>query len=223
MVASAPTVPFSVSIGDDPTAVDPANKKFKVSPTYFRQFRLEITYEQHQPPSKIRASTSVKPRRSQPTLMWRISGSDSNDGYGLSPSASLVGPGQDYFVNSVYSFATSDSEIGHTFGVVLNSGSLNPNNSALIYRLTGALADQLGSAPSWLLNNQFGMPSIPQSSASLAPYVSIPLTDPGLASDIITPQKTLDGARRLSDVASDVNPALSLWQLADAFSSGTAT
>lgn len=196
------------------------------SSAYFRQCRLEITYEQNSAPSIRRSYTKLSPLRSSPQKLHRISGSDfffaQFDGTYLSGSAPVSGA-LDWFCSDTYTDAAGQGEIGRTFGVALNSGSFNKNSSALLYRLSGTLADVAGSAPSWLLNNQFGMPAIPQSSASLVPHVSIPLTDPGLISDIITPQKTLDGPRRLSDVASDVNPALSLWQLADAFSSGTAT
>lgn len=126
----------------------------------------------------------------------------------------------DSYVSETYLDLPTWSEVGRTFGVRLNSGSFDPSNFALIYRLTGTLADISGSAPGWLLNNIFGMPSIPESSASLVPYVpyTASIAPP---QNFITPTKTLDGARRLADVAADLNPPRTLADIAIGFVSSS--
>jgi hypothetical protein len=117
---------------------------------------------------------------------------------------------------------TSPITYSRTSGVVLNTGTFDQNNYALICRLTGALADLSGSAPGWLLNNQFGMPVIPLSSASLVPFVEQPIVT-SHPNDILVVRPILDGARRLSDAARDVNAARTLIEQFNVATSGTAT
>lgn len=193
--------------------------------TYFRQVRLEFTYEPStRPPAGTRSNNGYPAYRAAPRLFSRISGSDVLAGFsgggggGLGPSASW-----DCWVNEQYDGVSTLNEIGRSFGVRLNTGSFDPMQFALIYNLTGSIADASGSAPGWLLNNQFGMPSIPDASASLAPYVAYVTPEALQVQTAITPNKTLDGPRRLADVAADLNPLQTLAERATAFVSSSAT
>jgi hypothetical protein len=177
---------FTYSIGDDVAgAMD----------LYFRQARLEITYENNQSVSLDRNISNVAADRSGRKLMWEISGAGPN---GLGPSVVTAS-------NYIYKDVPSKAEIGRTFGIALNTGSVNFSNHALVYRITGTLADYSGSAPGWLLNNRFGMPAIPLSSASLVENVvqEVVTIHP---QDILATRPILDGAQRLSDAARDVKP-----------------
>ncbi len=162
-------------------------------PCYFRQARLEITYESHQPVGRIRADSSTGAHTPGRRKIWQTSGSI------LSSFISSS--------NDIHVIDTERSSISRTFGVIMNTGSINLNGGALSYRLTGTLADYSGSAPGWLLNNEFGMPRIPLSSASL-----VPLSDESVATvhpqDILVTRPLLDGAQRLSDAARDASPPL---------------
>lgn len=190
-----------------------------VMPLYFRQVRLEITYDSL--PSSMafqrRAATRRKPGKDgEGRFLYAISGTDnSNTGTG-------AGTDPDYFRTLIYTTIPGGSSSGRTFDLRLNSGAIDPE-CALLYRLTGALADIVGSAPSWLLNNPFGVPAIPESSASLVTYV--PYVNPQVAppQQVIVPQKTLDGPTRLRDVARSINPPQTLVQLAADFASGSST
>lgn len=187
---------------------------------YFRQARLEITYESplSSSPARIRrGSTRRSPlRNDREYLLWTISGTDSPH-FNTSAGTNL-----DYFPNSIYAILDGQGSIGRTFGVVLDSGSLPTSEWSLLYRLSGTIGGISGSTPGWLLNNQFGVPQIPVSSASLAPVTpTVPTSlHPGT---FISPSKLLDGARRLEDVAQDVNPKLTLIQIAAEFVSGSNT
>lgn len=184
---------------------------------YFRQVRLEITYETGMSArsGRLRMSSKHSARRAgQETYINAISGTDaSNHGF-------AYGPNYDYFRTNIYTAAPDDSEIGRTIGITLSTGSFNYSQYALIYRLSGVLADISGSTPGWLLNNQFGMPAIPYSSATLSPpptgsdVIVAPTVSP---TKFITPVKVLDGARKLQDVVKDINLPLKLSTLAQRF------
>lgn len=181
---------------------------------YFRQARLEITYETGVAPATVRSSNRFSPNRPGPMLVNRISGS--------APMIGDMGSGSwDGFVSENYVDVPQGAAIGRSYGLRLDDGSFNRTDYALVYRLSGSLADISGSAPGWLLNNPFGMPRIPESSASLTPpsmsesFVSRP------SAAFFTPVKTLDGARRLADVAADFNPPKTLVQMASAFVSSS--
>ncbi len=197
-----------------------ANTEGTTVPVYFRQARLEITYESpsSSKPRVVRQNSGIQARRSGPRFLYRISGSDDSNGPG-----GIIGPYPDWYVTEIWTDVPNDSEIGRTFGVVLNTGSISQNTGfAVLYRLTGTLADASGSAPGWLLNNSFGMPSIPISSASIVLHPPVPVT--GTRPDgFIFPQKSLDGARKLESVAADFNPPKTLIQLAATFVSASAT
>ncbi len=160
-------------------------------PLYFRQARLEITYEEHLPVSRIRMDSKTTPHFPGRRTVWQVSGST---------LTSFVSSSND--VNVI---DTVDSSIGRTFRIGLNTGSINQSSYALIYRLTGTLADLSGTTPGWLLNNEFGVPRIPLSSASLIE----PAPEPVFSihpQDLITVRPLLDGAQRLSDAARDAQP-----------------
>lgn len=185
---------------------------------YFRQARLEITYESPSSarPGRLRASTRRAPRRSNAErLLYLISGSD------FSNVGSTAGPNFDWYPTQVYTVNPSDSDVGHTFGISLNTGSVDRTASALLYRLSGTLADISGSAPGWLLNNRFGMPQIPTSSASLAPAAS---TDsvPSTPLSVLNPPKAIDSPARLAESAAALHPLRTLRTLALDFASGSA-
>ncbi len=184
----------------------------------FRQARLEITYETPISAEPTRFRRSVvrhQPRRARfERYLFGISGSDASN-VGTSAGTNL-----DYFRNDIYTLTPDDGEVGRTFGILLNSGSTT-QDYALLYRLSGSLASISGNVPGWLLNNQFGMPMIPVSSASLVPPSVSASIVPSSALGTIFPRKVLDGARRLSDEANDVNPTRTLVQLAADFVSGS--
>lgn len=186
---------------------------------FFRQARLEITYESSNSsrPKQIRNLSSVQPRRGGPRFLYRISGSDDSNTSG--GQQGLIGPYPDWYVTEVWTDTTNEAEIGRTFGIAFDSGSVG-EDWALLYRLTGSLSDLSGSAPDWLLNNQFRVPMIPISSASLSTFEVPPPTEAHVQ-EVILPSKTLDGARRLEDVAADFNPRKSLVQLAATFISSS--
>ena len=167
---------------------------------WFRQARLEITYETGEPVS-TRFPYAV-PMVSGERQLYSVSGT--------------VGPRQLTASLNLSTVIPNECEIGRSFGISSQSGM------ALQYRLTGSLADISGSNPGWLLSGPFGMPIIPESSASLVPLVpegivGIPF------SDFLQPRRNLDLPQRLSDVASDENPQVRLRDLATAFVSSSAT
>ncbi len=169
-------------------------------PTYLRQFRLEFILESgSQTHLPHRGNSKLRPRRSAtPILAMTISGTD---GF-----ADLTGSWGNFLSDTYYLLdeQNNSSEIGRTMGVAQLTGSQVVGDFALFYRLTGTLADLSGSYPGWLLNNGFGMPAIPLSSASL--------TEPGPQDiisihpqDVITTRPLLDGALRLADAARDAS------------------
>ena len=188
---------------------------------YFRQVRLEITYETPSWSRPVQRATSRRlPRRHGPMKLCSISGTD----FEITGSSVYSRAGWDWWVSDTYTDVGYNAEVGRTFGLVMNSGSIDSSQYAVVYRLSGALASQFGPAPAWLTNNQFGMPAIPESSASLSPPSNSGTISSGiLASSFFSPSKTLDGARRLEDVANDINPPQTLAQLALSFVSSSAT
>lgn len=187
---------------------------------YFRQVRLEITYESPSWSKPVeRAHSRRLPRRHGPMLLCTISGSD----FAFATSAYPYDrAGWDWWISDTYTEVGYNAEIGRTFGLALNGGTVDATQYALLYRLSGTLAGISGSTPGWLLNNSFGMPQIPTSTSSLVQLTSsLPVS--ASPSSFISPVKLLDGPRRLADVADDVNPQLTLVQLAADFVSGTVT
>lgn len=187
---------------------------------YFRQVRLEFTLET---PPHTRASRFVRRRQplkstGAPRIIQTISGSDA---VLYPPLLANAVAGWDYWITEVYASLDPVGEIGRSFGVRLNSGTV-PSDTALVYRLTGALADVVGNTPSWLLSGPGGMPAIPESSASLVPFVADPITSISPAA-FLEPRRTLDLPQRLQDIAADQNPAKTLRQLAIQFTSSSAT
>lgn len=162
---------------------------------YFRQARLEITYESNEEMQTGRNVSTVSANRKGRKLLWEVSGA----------GPPTIGPSVVTASNYIFLDVQEQAEINRTFGIVLNTGSVVQSKHALVYRLTGTLADYSGSAPGWLLNNEFGMPRIPLSSGSLVP----PSTESIISihpQDILAVRQTLDGAQRLSDAARDVSP-----------------
>ena len=199
------------------------NPATDVMQMYFRQVRLEITYESGlaSNPGVIRRSeTKRKPRRDdRENFLYAISGSDASH-YGAGTPANI-----DWFKTLVYTRTPTGGENGRTFGIVLNSGSFNPDY-ALLYRLSGNLATISGSAPGWLLNNFTGMPSIPQSSGSLlgvapdtSPQPPIIVRPPQI---VFNPPNSISVPTTLKSSAGDISPPKKLTQLSHAFVSGTA-
>jgi len=176
---------------------------------WFRQARLEITYETGMPGERLL-------RRAPPSLpaeqrIYSISGVLPNR-LQLPISSSL----------NLYVTAPGPAALFRSYGIAANSGAVNRTN-ALLYRLSGGLADAVGSStPSWLFSGPFGMPVVPESSATLVPLVqqSIASASP---SGFLEPRRTLDLPQRLRDLASDQNPPATLRQLADRFVSASAT
>ncbi len=188
---------------------------------YFRQVRLELTVET---PSYTRSSRYTRrrqPIRSSAEVQRLVSTISGSDAALYPPFVTTALAGWDYWLTDIYTPVDEAGEIGRSFGVTPNSGSVR-SDSALLYRLTGSLADISGSTPGWLFTGQGGMPIIPESSATLVARVPEPIGSFSF-SDFIQPRRDLDLPQRLSDIASDVNPQLRLRDLAAAFVSSSAT
>lgn len=179
--------------------------------TYFRQVRLEITYESHSytKPTKIRRSdngaSSIKPG---PYQIFAISGTDA-----------IGHPGIDYYKSRVFTDFPVDANIRRTYGIKLNTGSFSNSDYSLLYRLSGSLSEISGTAPGWLLNNRFGMPMIPESSSSLVEIVKQPIVSAPVA-DVLKLSSVFDSPKKLSDVVKSINPDKSIATLAINFVSG---
>lgn len=172
---------------------------------WFKQLRLEITYETGLGGSRFRSGFNA--RRPGDSFLYSVSGT----------------AGSGFLTATLNTFTTvpEQNSISRTFGVVGNSGSVN-RSAALLYRLTGSLADIVGPTPSWLFRGPGGMPIIPESSASLVPIVAQQITSTPF-SDFLQPRRDLDLPQRLADVASDANAQVRLRDLAAAFVSSSAT
>jgi len=179
----------------------------RVMPLWFRQARLEITYE-----------TGISGRQMSLQGFQSLRAGDVQL-YSVSESLGFSVGGGTSSLN-VNMTVPEQCSIGRSFGIALKSGSID-SRTALVYRLTGSLADIVGSTPSWLLTGRNGMPNIPESSASLVPVVPLPVSAARL-SDFLQPRRDLDQSQRLIDVASDANPQTSLRDLAAAFVSSSA-
>jgi len=188
---------------------------------YFRQVRLEFLVDTWaQPPVRRRSNRGTNPRRATEQLIVSISGTDLIQHTSVSTVTGALTGGWEAFISDTYIPGDSHNEIGATFGVALNSGSI-VGDYALFYRLSGTLGSISGSTPGWLLNNRFGVPQIPLSSASLVPLSQVHVSSLPPA-PYISPSKLLDGPRLLVDVAQDVNPSRTLVELAADFVSGAA-
>lgn len=185
---------------------------------YLRQVRLEFllvsgSYDRlpHRGNSSIRAR-----RANEEVFIQRTSGSDS--------TFHLTGSWGSFVNNTYLAFPPFDStsEIGRTVGIGFLTASAESRDFAVLVRVTGALADLSGSSPGWLLNNPFGVPQIPISSASLVIGVTEPIV--GLhPQDVLTVRPILTGARRLPDAAKDALPAQSRAEHFASIISGSAT
>jgi hypothetical protein len=182
-------------------------------PCYFRQVRLEFTLYSGSDMDIPRRDGSKQKAWSRKTeqLLFRLSGSD-----GVFTANSVATGCLEAHVSETYlMFDQEDktSEVGRTFGVAYLTGSIENSDAALFYRLTGTLADLSGGMPGWLLNNEFGMPRIPLSSASLVEPSSEDIISIH-PQDIMTVRPLLDGTQRLSDAAKDASPPLTRAQYA---------
>ena len=185
-------------------------------PTYFRQVRIELTLASSSYDAfTYRAGSAVRPFRKSTEELWcSLSGSD---GIGAGTGS------YDAFMSDTYLLRQdARCEIGRTFGVTFLTGNLLNTDAALYYRLSGALSDLSGSTPAWLLNNPFGVPVIPFSSASLISndQVDVSSVHP---QDILTVQTTLAGARLLTDAARDASAPETLADRFAGVLSGTST
>lgn len=191
---------------------------------FFKQVRLEFVLENasYSEPRRIRNERIHTPRRSKELgPIHSISGSDLFQMETLTTVVGTFTGSWDCFVSQNFEFPDQRTEIGCSFGLSLNSGTFS-SDSALVYRLSGSLADIVGQTPSWLLSGHGNMPIIPQSSASLVPVRRTAIeTLPFL--DFMSPRRDFDLPQRLIDVASDANPQLRLRDLADAFVSSSAS
>lgn len=192
---------------------------FQCQQSYFRQVRLEITYETPSYSRPAVRSNSHRPQARKPGsyMASRISGSDGQIVGVLSADNRA---GWDCFISENFATVSEDNAIGRTFGVNPLSGNF-VTDGALAYRLSGALADLTGQTPGWLFSGPGGMPMIPESSASLVPQVAQAVVATSFTKFIL-PQRDLDSTQRLENVASDTNPALKLRDLAASFVSSSA-
>ena len=175
--------------------------------TYFRQARLELTYE--------------TPTWTRFKGINRYATRQSNDYETFSVSGSTPGSELDFWVNVVSVNYPSQHDIGRTFGLAPLTGTIDAQ-AALSYRLSGSLANVVGQVPSWLFTGQGGMPVIPESSASLIVIDGVEQRRHPFAG-FLQPRRDLDMPQRLADVASDENPPATLRDLAIAFVSASTT
>lgn len=184
---------------------------------FFRQVRLEFTIETPSYTRPRRVSRRRKAVIGGTRLISSISGSDAT----LYPVGAISQrAGWDSWISDQYVTVDSAGEVDRSFGISLNDGTA-PAGTALLYRLTGALADAIGTTtPSWLLSGQGGMPVLPESSSSLVPIVRQPVVAAPFA-DFIQPRRDLDLTQLLTSIASDSNPKKSLRDLAESFSASS--
>jgi len=188
---------------------------------FVRQARLEFVYDERKG-----ISTTYRPqvfskgrtaRSPGDRLLFLIEGSDFHNLTG-----SPVEPSQGAFVHGTYVSDPPQGGVDRSFGLALGSGSVDAT-VALVWSLSGTLADASGSAPAWLTANRYGMPAIPASTWSQVPPSPQPIISASGALATIFPPKTLDGARRLADSIRTVNPSQTLNQLASRLSTGSNT
>ena len=133
-------------------------------------------------------------------LNYYLSGTELLESTAVPASAKLY-----YVKTGSYSGNNLTKKEGMSTKIVLLTGSAVNGDYALAYRLTGALADLSGSTPGWLLNNQFSMPWIPISSASLVDFTVEPVVSIH-PQDILAVTPILGGAERLQDAARIASP-----------------
>lgn len=179
-------------------------------PLYVRQVRLEITYSTRQHPSKdhfFPPSNPISPGEKSRTY---FSGSDFY--------ASLA---PDHGLNEMRVVVGFANSWGRTFGLSTSTASFRLGDTALFWRLSGALSDLVGENPSWIVGFN-GMPMIPASSSSLVPASSqVSSSDSGgNPLTALNPRLRL-GAERLSATSGRILPRLTIEELARQFSSGS--
>ena len=189
------------------------------SPMYLRQFRLEFTLERNARPHYRRDRRSLIPRQAEDHFLLSISGSDR---YEVQFGGAQVTASWDTGISDTYIPGNSLSEVRSTFGVTLNTGSFVEDGFALLYRLTGSLADIVGNAPDWLVDPSMGIPTLPESSASLV-HTAIEPIEPLNVRGVLFPSKILDSAKNIRTVSKTVNPPKKLSQMALEFASGSNT
>lgn len=176
------------------------------TPTYLRQVRLEFTLASGSyTDSSFHRYSKVRARKAgREVLVMTISGSDLL--YNATGS-------WDAHISDTYLYQESTSdrgpdaapEISRTIGIGFLTGSAESGDFALLYRVTGTLADLSGTNPGWLLNNPFGTPVIPLSSASLVDPDVRPIVTLH-PQDILSDRGILSTAVRIDEAAQDVNP-----------------
>lgn len=193
---------------------------------YFRQVRLEITYDQNRPPS---FSINSKDRRHRKRNVTRRPGLQplyiqrDSTGYTLTGS---FGPGGVYTGvsfghNLTQTFVEVGEQYGFSVGITDNTGS--QTEFAVFTRLTGALADRLSASASLsvsgtshalysYLHNQFGTPYIPISSGSafgtsFQYFNTSDLPTKTIISEILRSRPSLPQAHRLRDTVTRLGGA----------------
>jgi hypothetical protein len=184
-------------IGDNRFTLSGTNGTY--TPTYFQQVRLEfILASGSESEFTLRRQSRVRARRARSeVLILTISGSDF-----------LTGMTGSWDAHTSDTYLADDQvwpEIGRTIGITLLTGSAENADFALYYRLSGSLADISGTTPGWLLNNQFAVPVIPISSASLVEFTTTAVNSIN-PQEIITVRPAIDSAQRLAEAAEDVQP-----------------
>lgn len=187
--------------------------------SYFRQVRLEFLVET---PSYTRFSRRSDTRRAAvrpgERRILMTSGSDR----AIITGTPLNNAGWDFGLMHTIVDVEEENGIGRMFSILPLSGNVGAN-SALSYRLTGALADIVGSeTPSWLFSGPGGMPVIPESSASLVPLIREEIVSMRF-SEFLEPRRDFDFSQRLSDAAADANPQLRLRDISALFVSASST
>lgn len=195
-----------------------SGEEWQVSKLYFRQFRLELTYEKWAEGAIVnRAGSPLTAQRPGPKLLCLLSGSGQMNEWSFQTQSFFNGPGRNYYINEVYTTIPEKAGLGRTFGVTANTGTFREENYALLYRLTGSLADISGSVPSWLFSAPGGMPQIPESSASLVP-VSAESTPPRTNDFVV---ENASPPKILRDASYEIHPPLKRTQIAHLFVSSS--
>lgn len=181
------------------------------TPTFVRQVRLEFEYSNGLPPARDHYPRPSTPSRPGEAYKTYFSGSDGFD--------SDVFP--DFGLNEMRTVVGGECAWGRSFGLSTNTASFQAGDTALFWRLSGALADIVGESPSWIIGFN-GMPMIPSSTSSMVPASSQAFATGSSTNplSVLNPRLRL-GTDRLSAASARILPRLTLEEYAIQFSSGS--
>jgi hypothetical protein len=190
---------------------------------YFRQFRLEITYEENRDYQSSKAFIS---NRSKSSINFKPGTRHNNTIMSASFLTELIFPVYglkarlfQLQTGTVKHFIVAPDNPGHTYGITSDTGSLQ--DYAVFTRVTGTLADRLTSSLGFhndFLNNEFGTPYIPLSSGSgESPSFDIfsdATNNAQFIEDVLSPKPLVGRALTLRSVLASKNTTVTTRDLA---------